>query len=244
MSIRNREDADKYYKVVNGLVDDYMDKWKIRPSSLRRYLKEGSDKFNKLILRNGLKDVDGIKRVLSDVIDDRVSMESDGVLTFESFKFFESDEGIKMFSAFKINKLVDCIFKGVGEADINMEKKIADIFNCSLSEIEVVLSDKHLFKVNLWNKEGGKKDIDIVIFSNDDMDVIKGNLMEFFLDYLVNKEISIDGVIDISLYGLIDKDNFKKVIGEKLDDDGLIKIINETLKVKGRLVDGYFIFTY
>ena len=49
MSISSREDANKYYQVVNKLVDDYMDKWKIRPTNLKRYLKTGSDKFEKFL---------------------------------------------------------------------------------------------------------------------------------------------------------------------------------------------------
>ena len=92
MSITSREDANKYYQVVNKLVDEYMDKWKIRPTNLKRYLKIGSDKFEKFIERNGLKDINGIKQVINDVINDRVHMEKDGVLTFERYKFFEIDE--------------------------------------------------------------------------------------------------------------------------------------------------------
>jgi hypothetical protein len=53
MSINSREDANRYYQVVNKLVDEYMDKWKIRPVNLKKYLKEGSDKFEKFIERNG-----------------------------------------------------------------------------------------------------------------------------------------------------------------------------------------------
>ena len=85
--INNREDANKYYQQVNELIDEYIDKWKIKPSSLGRYLKPGSDRFNKLLGRNNLKEVNGIDRVLSDVIEDRVNMERDAVLTFENFKF-------------------------------------------------------------------------------------------------------------------------------------------------------------
>jgi hypothetical protein len=115
MSISSREDANKYYQVVNKLVDEYMDTCKIRPVNHKKYLKEDSDKFRKFIERNGLKDVNGIKQVIKDVLEDRVHMETDGVLTFESFKVFESDE-------FKITSLVQCLYKGVGKTDIKAEK--------------------------------------------------------------------------------------------------------------------------
>ena len=38
MSINNREDANKYYQIMNELVDEYIDKWKIRPAKLKKYL--------------------------------------------------------------------------------------------------------------------------------------------------------------------------------------------------------------
>jgi hypothetical protein len=40
MSINSKEDANKYYQVVNNLVDDYIDKWKIKPSNLKKILKK------------------------------------------------------------------------------------------------------------------------------------------------------------------------------------------------------------
>ena len=57
MSINNREDANNYYKLINGLVDDYIDNHKIRPSKLSSYLKPGGQRFNKFLERNKLKDV-------------------------------------------------------------------------------------------------------------------------------------------------------------------------------------------
>ena len=104
MSINTREDANRYYQVINGLVDDYIDKWKIRPSSLKRYLQPGSERFNKFLERNKLKDIKGAEVILKDIIEDRNHMESDGVITFESFKLFESEE-------FKIHSLKQSLYK-------------------------------------------------------------------------------------------------------------------------------------
>jgi hypothetical protein len=39
MSINSKEDANKYYQVVNNLVDDYIDKWN-KPSNLKKILKK------------------------------------------------------------------------------------------------------------------------------------------------------------------------------------------------------------
>ena len=102
MSINNKEDANRYYQVINGLVDDYLDKWKVRPSNLKRYLQPGSERFNKFLERNKLKDIKGADVILKDIIEDRDSMEQDGVITFESFKMFESEE-------FKIHSMKQCL---------------------------------------------------------------------------------------------------------------------------------------
>ena len=31
MLINNREDANRYYQIINDLIDDYIYKWKIKP---------------------------------------------------------------------------------------------------------------------------------------------------------------------------------------------------------------------
>ncbi len=186
--INNREDANRYYHQINELIDDYIDKWKIKPSNLGRYLKTGSDRFNKLLGRNNLKEVNGIDRILSDVIEDRVNMERDAVLTFENFKFFESDE-------FKIINLKECLYKGIEKADLNMEKVLADVFDTNLGSIDVIDSSKHLFKINDWNGV----DINVLIYSKEDLEIIKNNMIDCLFDELKSKKVLLGGIIEISL---------------------------------------------
>ena len=188
MSINNREDANKYYQQINELIDDYMDKWKIRPSNLKRYLQPGSERFTKFLHRNNLKEVNGIDRVLSDVIEDRVNMESDGVLTFESFKYFESNE-------FKTASMKECLYKGIEKADINLEKTLADVFDTNLGSIDVVDSDKHIFKVNDWNNN----DVNVLIYSKEDLNIIKNNMVDFMFEELKTKKILLGGIVELSL---------------------------------------------
>lgn len=188
MSINNREDANKYYQQINELIDDYMDKWKIRPSNLKRYLQPGSERFTKFLNRNNLKEVNGIDRVLSDVIEDRVNMESDGVLTFENFKFFESNE-------FKISNLKQTLYKGIEKADLKMEKVLADLFDTNLGSIDVIDSDKHIFKINDWNG----KDINVIIYSKEDLELIKNNIIDCLYEELKSKKVLLGGLVEISL---------------------------------------------
>lgn len=218
MSIKTREDANKYYHLVNELVDDYVDKWKIRPSNLKKYLKPGSDRLNKFINRNNLSEISGIKKVISDVIDDRVSMEKDGVITFENFKYFESSE-------FKIDSLRQTLYKGIEKSDINMEKVIADYFDTNLGDIDIVDSDKHLFKINTW----GGDNKSVVVYSEEDLEIIKNNILEHLYSELIKKEVDITDNIKISLSKLIDKDKFSQEFSIIFNDEKIIEIISDLL---------------
>lgn len=220
MSINSREDANKYYQVVNKLVDEYIDKWKIKPTNLKRYLKNGSDKFEKFIDRNGLKDINGIKQVINDVIEDRVHMESDGVLTFESFKVFESDE-------FKITSIIQCLYKGIGKTDIKAEKFLADYFDANLSQIDIVDTDKHMFKISNWENE----DLLVIVYNKDEFDIIKENIKEHLYDELLKQQIDLIVGVSLKLNTIIDKDKFNTDIESKLTDNLITDLINDSLEM-------------
>jgi hypothetical protein len=238
MSISSREDANKYYQVVNSLVDEYIDKWKIKPTNLKKYLKVGSDKFEKFIERNGLKDVNGIQQVINDIIEDRVHMETDGVLTFESFKVFESDE-------FKITSLIQCLYKGIGKTDIKTEKFLADHFDANLSQIDIIDSDKHMFKINNWENE----DLLAIVYNKDEFDIIRENIKEYLLDELLQKQVDLIVGVSVKLEGLIDKEKFETEIESKLTDKVITDLINDSLesnytKFNFEKTDNYYLWSY
>lgn len=236
MSINSREDANKYYQVVNKLVDEYIDKWKIKPTNLKRYLKNGSDKFEKFINRNGLKDINGIKQVINDVIEDRVHMESDGVLTFERFKVFESDE-------FKITSIIQCLYKGIGKTDIKSEKFLADHFDANLSQIDVVDTDKHIFKISNWEND----DLLVIVYNKDEMDIIKGNIVEYLTNELLKEKVDLIG-ITIPLEDIIEESKVESYIESQLDDDRITDLVNNSLennftKFDFEKTDDYYLWT-
>jgi len=217
--ISNREDANKYYQMINGLVDDYLDKWKIRPSNLKRYLQPGSERFNKFLERNKLKEIKGADVILKDVIEDRYHMESDGVITFENFKFFESDE-------FKISSMKECLYKGIEKATIEYEKSIADHFDTNLGDIDIVDADKHLFKINDWNGEG----VNVVIYSKEDIDLIKNNMIDFLFIELTKKSVEIVDGIKVDLSDMIKSTMFEEQMSQLFEKDNLlIKTISKCL---------------
>lgn len=221
MFINNREEANRYYQLVNELVDDYIDKWKVRPSKLKKYLSPGSDRYNKFVLRNNLSEVVGINKVIADVIDDRASMESDGVLTFERYKYFESSD-------FKIQSLKQTLYKGIEKSDIKMEKILSDYFDTNLSDVDVLDSDKHIFKVSGWSDE----DIKVIIYSEEDLEIITNNIFEHLYDELIKKEVEITENVKINLNKLIDKDKFNEQFIEMFTQKKIIETISDLLEGK------------
>jgi hypothetical protein len=234
MSINNREDANKYYQMINSLVDDYIDKWKVRPSNLKRYLQPGSERFNKFLERNKLKDIKGASIILKDIIEDRDSMEKDGVITFESFKMFESEE-------FKIHSMKQCLYKGIEKATQQMEKVLADHFDTNLGDIDIVDADKHIFKINDWNNH----DVKVVIYSKEEMDVILTNIVDHLYEELSKKKIELSQHISIELSDLIKQDAFTAKIEDILTGDLAKKLISDCLDDDFNFKDefkGYFIW--
>ena len=232
MSINTREDANKYYQTINTLVDDYIDKWKIRPSNLRRYLQPGSERFKKFLERNGLKEIKGADRVLKDIIEDRESMEKDGVIKFESFQLFESEE-------FKMSSLKQCLYKGVDKSSNMHEKIIADYFDTSLGHINIVDSEKHMFEVEVW----GKVD-NIIIYNREEIDLISQNILEYLYSEAKSKKIELSSNIIISLSNLITEESFKKEISENIfSEKKPIDIITQCLGYEFKKeFENYFIW--
>ena len=223
--ITNREEANKYYKLVNELVDEYIDKWKIRPSRLKKYLKPGSKRFENFLMRHNLSEVKGVEKVLKDVIEDRSSMESDSIIKFESYFLFESSE-------YKVSSMKECLYKGIEKADLKMEKVLANYFDTNLGSIDIKDSDKHLFRLENW--EGDNKNV--IIYSSDNLEVIKENIFNHLYDELSKKEIELTDKIKINLNELINEENFEEKLDIVLKEDKLIEIITDLLE--GYKLDG------
>lgn len=205
MSI-SREELNNYYNKVNSLVDDYVEKWKIRPSQLKRYFKPGSENFNRLIERSGISNYNGAKQILIDVLDDRLAEEQDGVITFESFKLYESSE-------FKYSSVRECLYRGINRADITMEKSLADYFDTNLGDIDIVDAEKHIFSINDWQGDN----LQVVVYSSDEVETILGNLVDFIFEDLMQKKIEIISNISLNVSSLISDDSAKEEIRGKID---------------------------
>lgn len=245
MSINNREDANRYYDEMKKLVNDYIGRERIRPSELKRYMKSGNDNFNLFIKMNNLQEVNGIDVVLRDTIDDLVGMEEDGVMTFEKFKLYESDE-------YKIIEIEKCLTKGINGVTHNTEKAIAEYYNTSLGHVEYIdpkLSEKttndHSFNVEGWNNQTFR----VVAYSQSEIEIIYENISEYLYNDVKSKSINLPIGINISLDKILDEKNFKeKLKFEMLKDNdytekSFISIIEKLTKTVFKDVKmEYYIF--
>jgi hypothetical protein len=218
MSISNREDVNKYYQIINELLDEYTEQHKIRPSNLKRYLQPGSERFSRFLEKNKMKDIKRADVILKDILDDREAMEKDGVVTFESFKLFESSE-------FKIHSMKECLYKGIEKSTQKMEKVLADYFDTNLGHIDSVDSNKHIFKISDWEKQ----DCNVIIYSKEEVDVIKYNMFDHLYDEISKSKFEIVTDISIELSRLIDKDIFESKLSDIFTEEKLVKTITDCL---------------
>lgn len=192
--IKNTEDANKYYAIVNEYIDGYLDKWKIDAKKLKRYLLNNNKLIN-FLEKKGLTNISNIKLVISDVIDDRISIERDKIVKLESFKINESQS---------FTSIESCLYFGIDKSSIQHEKFLADAFDVSLGHINIDNSNKHIFTIN---------DEKYIIFLKEELEIISENLKEFFLNKVKTKKFIIDDKLDIriKISDFIDDEKFKKV---------------------------------
>ena len=212
--INNKEEANQYYKQINELVDEYIQKWKVKPTEIKSYFKRNLDSF---LERIGLSDVEGITRVIDDVLDHRVHMELDKVMKFESFNLLES-------------------VISIGNANTKHEKILADFYNTSMGHIELLDGDIHLYKIKDFNEN-----VNSIIFSDEELDNIYKKIEDNVLEDAKNKVFSItevDGVevsslsIKFWIKDLINEDIFRKQFKEKVDKKQVLLIIKNLVQRK------------
>ncbi len=212
--ITNSQEANQYYQVINQYIDEYTDKHKIKPSNLGKYLKN-NNRLIKFMEKRGLKDIKNVDVVIKDVIDDRIAMEKDSIKTFESFKMFESTE-------YKLLNLRQCLYKGIEKSTIHHEKILADYWDVSLSHVDIINSDKHIFKI-----EGVTGDRECVIYTDNEVEIIRENMKEYCFNEVFGSKIKVEGILDldVNIKDFIDNEKFENHISEILTTKKVKSII-------------------
>lgn len=212
--INNSNDLNTYYSLINQYIDEYIDKG-IKASKLSKYLNK--KRLENFLERKGLKDISKIDQIIKDVLSDRVSLEKDLIMKFESFRIFESNN-------IQFDSIKECLYKGVGKSTITHEKILADFYDVSLSQIDVLDSDEHLFKINNFSQ-----DFSCIIYTEDDIKIITENLKELVKQKIVDKTIEIEYKIQIPVKEFIDSNKLNEYLDKYLNPDMTKNIIWQVL---------------
>lgn len=196
-----------YYDKVNELVDKYIDEWNVKPSKLFSYLKPGNKRFDAFVEKNGLTDFKFIKKVITDVLEDRLAIEHDGMVVYENQLIKES------------------ILSAIEPSHLDHEKVLADLYNTSLGHIKSIDFDKHLYEVNDFGKS-----IEVIIYSDKEIEKIKANIQASFIDKISDKTMSIESIgVVFKLSDIIANDKLADQLNE-LDFEKLMEYILKYFK--------------
>jgi len=200
----DKDNIDNYYEIINTKIDDYFTK-NVSATSLSKYFSKdyGLDKF---IKRENLEDVVGIKRVIKDVVEDRMALD-ENVRTFEQFNN-NSDQ-----------------FKVSYDITQDIEKEVADIYRVSLGHID---SDKNKIKL-----KGVKNEQELYVFTKDNIRTVFINIAHNMFDVFTHElkldysplEVKVDIDSDI-----IDKEKFINSFYNNIN--GKMELIEELLYVE------------
>ncbi len=170
--IETRKQLNDFFKKVNEEVDKYIIEHHIKPSRLAKYIisNGGIDKFVEEI---GLSEVEGINKVVDQVLKSRVHMEKDGIMKFEAFRLNEN----VMERPTTIN--TDIIFDTLQSATVEHEKILGDHFDVSLGHIEEFNPSQHIYIVDATD---GK--YYAYAFTDSDIDTMLNNIKEFVYNNL------------------------------------------------------------
>jgi len=227
--ISNTEEANQYYSIINKLIDNYIDEWKIKPSKLRNYFKRGGRAFKSFLEKNGLSDIDNIEVVFNDIIDDRQALEFDGVLKFESFS----------------TEIEDYTSLGLSNPDFEYEKILADYYHTSIGHISVYDKENHIFRV----KDFGVTRTSLIL-SKEDIEKIKkdirSSIKKKILDLKTTVSLGEEISIPLKISQIYSGKQINYFLENKIDSSILVKYIhaafpNNNFTLKGEL-NGYLIF--
>lgn len=213
--ITTTEENNKYYQLMNEFIDEYINKWKINPSNLRKYF-SSSEKVNSFLKRYQIEDIEGIKKIFSDVLEDRESMMKDGILKFEKFIINEDLGNIKL-----------------DKSNISYEKALADLYHTSVGHVDVITIDEHKYKINDFGKE-----VDVVIYSDIDVDNFKKSSIPMIINQIKQESIDLYKVdlglssgklikcgVSFNLSDVVNEDNLKEYISNRLSIEKIIEMI-------------------
>lgn len=222
--IQNRSEAHELYATVNRHIDDYMQKWKIDAKDLKKYL-DNKDKLNNFLIRTELGEIENIERIIRDVLVDRVAIEKDNLKKSENVMKFESFVHTDIENSDSFVKF--------DNPSIEHEKVLADFFKVSLSQVELIESDLHLYLVDDFGEE-----MEISIFTDDEVEHFKKELTDYTLKIMKNKELDLHDLdfqtnIAIKLSDIVDEEKYKNKLSKELTEKKVCELLTDWLNTQG-----------
>jgi len=208
--ITNAEEVNQFYDIVNEYVDEYIIKYKVKPSNLKRYF--NSDRVDIFLKKYNIDDVENIKTVVRDVIEDRYNAEKDNIIKFESF--INEDMG---------NVQID-------ESGVSHERILSDLYHTSIGHIEAINIKDHKYKVTDLNKK-----LNVVIYSKKDVQDFKNSLISIMLKEIKLKKIDL-GEINVGLESnRLVKTGVKVILDNLIDDEKMKNYLSDVL-IEGKVL--------
>ena len=217
--ISNREEGNQYYNLVNKYVDEYVIDHKIRPSNLKKYFSNNL-KLETFLKKYQLDDVDGIKRVVHDVVEDRYAAEKDGIIKFEKF-ILNEDLG-------NIN---------IKESDVNYEKILADAYHSSVGHITPLDENEHKYQIKDFGEEKN-----VIIYTKGDVDDFKKSIIPILINRCKNEVVNLKKVdvglesskqiklgISLPLKDIISDEKLSNFISNSLDRRKILGMISSLI---------------
>jgi len=206
--IQSTDDANKYYYLIDSEVESYVNnynsKYGVEPGRIEEHLLKNKSLMNDFLKKRGLLEVQGISRVVQDVLEDRIALHKDSVMTFESFSLLESVD-------YKINSLKECLYLGISVVTVEHEKLLADLFDCSLSHIECVSPERRIFRVDSEDLES------VVVFLDSEVEIIHSNMVNYFVQEIIGSEVSLQGLSFGNMREIVDEKKLADVISSRFD---------------------------
>lgn len=210
--ITNTEESNYYHNIVNDLIHSYIKEWNIKPTKLKEFFSKNELSFLK---QNKLDDVIGINKVVSNVLEDIVAMELDGLLKFDDFSLNES-------------------LLSIGKSNNTHEDILGDFYNTSLGHINPINDDIHLYEID----DFGQK-IKSIIFSKEEINKIKNVLRDKYLEEVKKNTLSVGNLgnlktlkFNIKVEKIIDIDKYNKLFDDEINEHNILRIINTILDNK------------
>lgn len=197
----DKNNIDSYYTIVNSKIDEYF-KLHISPIAIEKYFSDISN-LTSFKQQTTLTNVNGIDRIIKDVISDRVSMVS---------------ETVQFFTDFKNQTDLNFIFNGIDPADATVEAILSDYLKLPMSKITIDNKQHNLYNV---------ADKKFYCFNQNSFDIIKNNIIEKIYNNILNDRAEIMFIgLSINMSDILDKNALRETLDETLNKFHVTKFLS------------------